>query len=149
MPTPDEWREFQAWQMRERLAARAASVLPKVVDPQPVVLATSRDDQTQFQGRELPASARGLIAAAELAGWGVAVRWSLVVMPDTLTGRGETKRVVPAHLLHWVSVRLAAFGVAAAALWKDPGGFESAAMISRSGGYVEMGVKALTAYVGG
>ncbi len=36
MPTPGEWREFQAWQMRERLAVRDALIASKVAAPDPV-----------------------------------------------------------------------------------------------------------------
>jgi hypothetical protein len=149
MPTPGEWREFQAWQMRERLAVRDALIAPKVAAPDPVVLVSSRGDQAQFAGRALPRTARSLVAVAEAAGWDVEERWSLVAMPDTMAGVGERKRVVPAHLLHWVSVRLRAYGVAAYALWKDPGGFERGAMISKTAGWQEIGVEALSKYVKG
>lgn len=139
--------ERQQWAMvNARLAAR---VVPVVAEPQRVVLVSSRDDQSAFAAAVVPATARKLAAAAELAGWGVRVLWSRVAYPAGYRESSHHKMFEVAALIDYVSVRLSSFGTRAYALWAVPGGVEGAGMLTETDGYRELNVTALLAYVKG
>lgn len=127
----------------------AANVKPLPSEsPQPLVLATSRDNQDQFAEMKPPGAAPRLIAAAERNGWAVWVRWSLVAVPTGHWASTRHKPVAHGYLMHVCGVRLAAHNIRAYGCWTVPGGFRSAGVRTLSESRI-IGAEELIAYVGG
>lgn len=147
-PADHAWKETQWQALAARVAARDALAVVAPM-PQPVLLVSSRDDQSAFAAAQLPRTARSLTKAAGAAGWAVDVRWSLLAIPAGWRESAHHKVVELAHLLYCVSVRLAAYGVRAFALWREPGGFDHAELIGTERGHQTYGIQDLINYVKG
>lgn len=138
---------------RERIAellARRWAPVEKTPSPPPIVLRSSRSDQSAYEGYTLPGTAATLQAAAEAAGWGVTVTWATAILPPGFQRTDRSKPIPQAIMIDSVAIRLVAMRVAAWAVWtlgiSDPpiAGIAGAGIGLRS-----IGVKALLAYVKG
>lgn len=138
---------------RERIAERIRAgklAAVRAPSPRPIVLNSSRDDQTRYEGYTLPATAETLRAVAEAAGWGVRTTWATAILPPGFQRTDRSKPVPQAVMIDSFAVRLSALRQSAWAVWTIGISDPPIAGITGPGiGLRSIGVKALIDYVKG
>ncbi len=122
----------------------------KAPTPLPIVLTSSRDDQTRYAAYEVPATAQRLCGAAEAAGWAVRLTWATAILPPGFQRTDRSRPIGQAVIIDSLAVRLAAIRQVAWAVWVMGINEAPAACLVAPGiGMRSVGVNALIRYIKG